>query len=147
MKAKREVPKLKFVPGVVVVTEKHGTAYFHAPDEAALHKAALMTLKGRLKDGFWYDKPEQAPKAPDYTDPAEIEKLKGAIKDTALRLLNHYRKEVAQYKDDIFQFERIQKAVAEKDGATAWKILREHADYEYQRVDFEPYSTSYTGMT
>lgn len=136
------VKKKVFVPGVVVLEEKHGTAYYNAPDEETLHKVALTILKGRHKAGYWYHKPE-APKKPDYTDPTEIAGLRGDLKKRAEERLTRYKGELAQYEDEKLRFEDIQKAVRENDGALAWRILRERSDYEYEKVTLESFSTTY----
>ncbi len=136
--------KKELVPGVVVVTEKHETLYFHAPDEATLHRVALMILKGRKKSGYWYGKPEE-PKAPDYTDLAEIRLLRGEIQKKARAQLHRYTEDLYWFRAEADRFEAIQKAAKEGDGALAWKILQERSDYEYESVVLVPYETSYSG--
>ena len=135
--------KREFVPGVLVVKEKHGTAYFHAPDEETLHKVALLILTGRHKAG-WYYAPEK-PKAPDYTNEAEILKLRGEIQRSAAAKLRQYVGALAQFEYESERFKDIQKAIETKDGALAWKILRERSDYEYEQVTLEYYATKYAG--
>ena len=134
-----------YVPGVVVCREKHGNRSYAAPEEATLHKVALMILGGRLKEGYWYYKPapKDKPKAPDYTDPTEINSLRGEIKAKAVSALRSYQAALAAHNQEIEAFDEIQRAVKDQDGKLAWKILRFRSDGEYEGVALEFYATSY----
>jgi len=137
----RKVKKV-FVPGVVILNEKHDRFYFHAPDEETLHSVALRILKGRARHSYWYVKPEE-PQKPDYTDPKEIAGLRGNLRKTAEEQLARYKAELAFFETSTLRFGDIQKAITTKDGALAWKILQERSGYEYEEIVFEPYATKY----
>ncbi len=135
--------KREFTPSVLVLKEKHGTAYYHVPDEATLHRVALLILKGRQKSGYWYDKPKK-PKALDYTDENEIRTtLRGHVQMMALSALVGYEQEMREYEQDRDQYADIQEAILRENGALAWEILQERSKHEYEQVSLEPYSTSY----
>lgn len=145
MKARAPQKPREYIPGVVVCEEKHGNRYYHAPDETTLHKIALMILGGRLKAGYWYYKPtaKDKPKAPDYTNPTEIDTLRGEIKAKAVSALRGFQSEMKRYEQDVEDFNDIERAVKEQDGKLAWEILRFRSGGEYEKVALEFYATSY----
>ncbi len=133
-----------FTPKLLILREKHGDRHFNIPCEAMLHKVALMILEGRLEVGYWYNDPSKDPdpKKPDYTDMQEILALKGSVKLSALSALREYEREVLSHREKTRQFRAIQKAVADKDGKTAWELLQER-DYEYEGVELVSFDTTY----
>ena len=134
-------------PRLLVLKEKHEPIYFHCPDEAALHAAALLVLTGRLKSGYWYHEPPASaePARPDYADPAEIATLRGNVQKKARALLYLYKENLQQHEREVAGYARIKAAVAAKDGAAAWQCLLDRRDGEYEGVRLEPYATKYTG--
>jgi len=127
------------------VREKHENLYFHVPDEAALHAAALSILTGRLRAEYWYPRPDEAPAPPDYTDETEIENLRGHIQATARQKLAEFKQAFQAWTKERDMFARILWAVENKSGVAAWQILKARRHGEYERLDLENYSKEYQG--
>jgi hypothetical protein len=54
-------------PSVLICHEKHGEVYFLVNDDEDLFRVALSIVRGRLKAGWWYGEPGDAPTPPDFT--------------------------------------------------------------------------------
>ncbi len=123
---------------IIVVTEKHGTRYFAADTKDQLHASALKILSERLTDGYWYAEPEK-PTQPVLLSDEQIAMLP---KDSSTRIHAEderkvYRRAVRNYEEDLLRYNAIRKAVADKDGAAAWKVLQSRTDHEYEGCDLE----------
>jgi hypothetical protein len=131
-------------PSLLVLHEKHGDLYFHVPNEAALFKVALDIVEKRLRAGHWYlDPKDYEPKAPSVSKEQADALPDGPVKKAALQELSGHVRAVKEYRWIKEGWELIHKAVKEKDGRLAWKVLRDHSDGEYQRVTVERYEDSY----
>jgi hypothetical protein len=123
-------------PRLLVFKEKHGERNFYIPDDATLFKAALKVLTDRFKEGYWYYKPEDPPKAPDFTKEQVASMPESMRADATKKLMKHaeamryYVREVEDYNDAV-------KAVNTKDGRLAWQSLRNSSGGEYQGCSLE----------
>lgn len=63
------------------------------------------------------------------------------LNKVALEILTERYNQGYWYEDDEDIYPNIEKAVAEKNGALAWRILRERSDkgYEYENVKLDTY--------
>ena len=134
-------------PSVMILHEKYSTRVFEAGNDAALFKSCLKILKERMAPdyGYIYDPVEEqksceesglygAPK-PEITR-AEAAQLKDrSIREMALEKWNEYDREQAQFRASCDQYNRAKEAIANQDGAMAYKILCERSDYEYEGFD------------
>lgn len=127
---------------ILVLSEKHGDRYFDASTEEALYNSALTILTGRLKEGYWYPIPENTQKKLDYTQ-EDIAKMPPSMQASAQKALNSYVQGQGYYQNEVQEFKMINDAVKNKDGKTAWKILRLRGDAEYERVSLEQVSEKY----
>lgn len=103
MSAKRSLRPIVSRPSVLVCDEKYGNRYLPAKDDAEMFRSALKVLGERLKDGYWYTKPDG--KAPEWK----------------------------RY-EELAEYAAIERAVSERDGELAWRILRSRRDYQYEGV-------------
>ena len=131
-------------PSLLVLHEKHGDLYFHVPDEEALFKVALDIVAKRLRAGHWYlDPKDYEPKPPSVTKEQAEALPEGPVRKAALDELSSHARQVSEYRWIKEGWDTIHKAVEEKDGRLAWRVLRDHSDGEYQRVSIERYEDSY----
>lgn len=138
LRAERAARPIIDRPSVLVCHEKHGQLYYHAPNDAALCRAALSILRMRLEAGHWYNDPtDELPPNPNMTDEQIAALPAGPIRDTAIREVARYRSAVREQGDAIEMFADIKKAIEENNGKLAWRILRDRSDYEYERVSIE----------
>lgn len=131
-------------PMVLILHEKHGELHFHVPDESALFKIALDIVDKRLRAGHWYlDPKDYEPKNPGMTKEQAEALPEGPIRKAALDEIGRHQRQLNEYRWIKEGWETIQKAVKEKDGRLAWRVLRDHSDGEYQRATLEKYCASY----
>ncbi len=125
-------------PSLLVCHEKHGNAYFYVPDEAALFEAALKILEGRHKAGYFYADPESGRPADPGVTRAQVEAMgQGHVRQEALKALQRHDDDVRWWKHLKEQWAEIQRALKERDGRLAWRLLRERSDHEYENVSVE----------
>ncbi len=122
-------------PSILVFEEKNGKRYFYVANDKALFAAALKVLRDRNRDGYWWSKPGK-PTAPDITE-EQIPNLPKSLHDTAKEALAEYKEELRDYERDV----AIQKAIREKDGKMAWRLLYARRHAEYETVELEPCET------
>jgi hypothetical protein len=67
----------------------------------------------------------------------------GPIRKSALREVASYQRQIREYQGLKESWDNIHKAVKEKEGRLAWRVLRDYSDGEYQRVSLEKYYTEY----
>lgn len=133
-----------FVGGVLVAHEKGGDYYYHCPTQEALDAAALQLLTERFLAGYWYLKPEELGiKQPEPVD-AETEKAIRAIPDEAIRKnalaeFQAKKRSSLEYTKAAEDYQRIERAVKEKNGREAWQCLRDRRKHEYEDVHLERY--------
>jgi hypothetical protein len=119
-------------PAVLVIHEKHSNYYVHLESEATLHKASLALLATRVK-AKWYTLPER-PKAPGYTL-AEVDNMPAGLQAAARLVFKEYERDVKYYVSESQELTEIKKAIKDGDGKTAWMILLNRREGEYERVD------------
>lgn len=131
-------------PSLIICHEKHGDIYFHVKDEEAVFRVALDIVTKRLRAGHWYvDPKDYEPKNPSMTKEQAEALPEGPVKKAALQEHTSHKRAVQEYLGLKETWELIHKAVNEKDGRSAWQVLRDYSDGEYQRVSVERYSDSY----
>ena len=134
MSAKRSLRPIVSRPSVLVCDEKHGNRYLPAKDDAEMFRSALKVLGERLKDGYWYTKPDgKAPEKPD-VDESEIGNLPVSLQATDRQLWKRYEAAIDARKEELAEYAAIERAVSERDGELAWRILRSRRDYQYEGV-------------
>ena len=138
MKARRDTGARAIVeePMLLIFNEKHGNRYFEIANDEALFKAALKIVTERLKAGYWYEKPRACPKALDYTL-AEIVSMPKSLQPQAEKALRVYEGELAAHNDEVEEYTKIERAVAEKNGRIAYEILRSREDAEYEGFELK----------
>jgi len=119
---------------IFIVNEKDSTRYFLAEPEAKLHAAALLILKDRLDPRYPYiTKPDEPTRPEGMLGLDAIAALPdGEIKKLAADQHKRYTREMGQYHDELAQWQRAKKAIKDKDGKAAYKILEERQHYEYE---------------
>lgn len=129
-------------PTLVILHEKHGQWHFLVQNDEDLFRVALSVVRGRQKQGYWYEKAGPKPTEPGFTA-AEIEKLPKALQADAQKKLQAYERDLRYWQEVNQNHQDITKCLAENDGRLAWRILRDRSDDEYERVSLERLSTEY----
>lgn len=137
----KRVPRPPIEDGDYVITfeEKHGARIFVCRSMQDLGAICLTVLRDRIKDEYWYYNPTEdaAPEAPDYTDPAEIAALRGALKERAETALLDYKRAIARREGEIEDYNEIIRAGTDGDGMAAYRILGQRSGHEYERMDID----------
>lgn len=115
---------------LLIFREKHGNRHFLVPTVDDLYGAALKLLDERNTEG-WFDKPEQ-PEAFEYNEEQLKALPEGKVRDAAFKLYEEYLDEVKQYEEDKAVYDRVIRAIEEKDGRLAWYIIKDRKSYEYE---------------
>jgi hypothetical protein len=119
---------------ILIQHHKHGEAMYDATTREQLYKAALYILFNNNDCEFYYDGEEPDPL--DF-DPATIEAMPATLRAAATRAAQQYERDLRQYTHDHAFYTDVQSAIAEKNGALAWQLLRSRSSYEYERVELE----------
>jgi hypothetical protein len=129
-------------PSVVICHEKHGDLYFYVEDDVELFGVALSIVRGRLRSGHWYYKPEEEPRnKPDFTR-EDVSKMPASLQEDARKKLNSYSEKLKRWEHEQSVWADINKAVETKDGYLAWTLLRDLGG-EYSRVSVEEVKDRY----
>lgn len=122
---------------IIVFKEKHGSRIFDASTDAQLHAACLKVVTERLKEGYWYDKPELPVCNIGMTE-EQIGKLpNGTVKYAALKELSEFKEELKSAENGISAFSKIEKTVKEKNGKLAYSIIVGRGAHEYEEYSIE----------
>jgi hypothetical protein len=119
---------------ILIQHHKHGEAIFDATTPEQLGKAALYILFNNNDCGFYYD--EDKPDDLDF-DPAAIDTMPESLRAGAKKQVEQHKRDVRRYLEVHSFYEDVQTALAEKNGALAWELLKARRDHEYERVELE----------
>lgn len=123
----------------IIVREKHGNREAIAKTEEGFCKYFLDLLSERLKDGYWYCDPnlkENQPELPSIGR-EEAEKMPpGRPRVAAFEDCDRYNQFLKIHREDLQWWTLVNKALAEKDGWTAYICLAERScnGYEYESL-------------
>lgn len=122
-------------PKLIVLKDKHENGYYLVNDVEGVWRWALQVLQMRIEQQ--YIREPTPPKPVEEVADDLIDKLPEAMKKKALQdkrdnaaLLKRYQKYVDIWND-------TQRALAEQNGALAFKILDDRKDAEYEGFEFE----------
>ena len=131
-----------YIPGIIVLREKHGTSYYWALTREERNASALEILTSRWNNGnshYYYDPfkhKNNAPK-PELTLEQANALPEGKIKQMALKEHNLSKHRSRQQLEAEEQYLEIKQAVEDKDGQLAWSALSWRGDYEYEGFTVE----------
>lgn len=122
-------------PKLIVLKDKHENGYYLVTDVESVWRWALKVLQMRIDDRYI-----EAPTEPKFAEEVPddlIDKLPEPLKKRALsdkRDNASLRKRHAKY---VEIWNDVEKALAEKNGALAFKVLDDRRDHEYEGFSFE----------
>ena len=122
---------------VMILTEHHGKVYLDASTEERLHRAALSVIRGRFgvqSDYYGLGEEElREPKKP-FTE-EQFANVPDSLRQEADKQMATYRDEMRLYQARNNEANLILKALQEKDGKLAWKILKSRSHYMDESVE------------
>jgi hypothetical protein len=119
---------------ILIDKGKHGDHFFSIPTLKDLYKVSLYLLKERINYGYIQDWGKYNEKPLDYTE-EDIEKLPLSFQEKAKEKLNYYNEQLKAYEENKIVCDLAKKAIKEKDGATAFRIINNRRDYEYESFE------------
>jgi len=120
---------------ILIVTEKQGTRYFDASTTELLHAAAFKILKERWDEEYWYTLDEQ-PSSEGILTKEQIESIPiESIRVQEYIKLKDYTQQVKHWKRGADEYYNIKKAISDVDHKSAWRLLLNRSDGEYEEVD------------
>lgn len=127
-------PFLKFEGPVVAMFETKDDPYVVACNTLAeLHAAALTFLQERFEMG-WYWKPAKAPTPPEEVEEATLTTLPKSLRDDYKETVERFKRAMRFYENTVEEYEAIERAVEEKDGEAALRLLQARASYEHENL-------------
>lgn len=127
-------------PRLIVLKDKHEDSYFLVADVEAVWRWALQVLQMRIDQGY-ITEPED-PKPVDEVPDDVIDKLPEAMKKKALSDKQSNKALMKRHAKYVEIWSDIQKALSEKNGALAFKILDDRKNAEYEWFSFEDVTIS-----
>jgi hypothetical protein len=136
---KQQLDGMKW-PTVLVFKDKHSNDYYLLKDVEALGRACLDVLKARLDPEYGYIR-NPGPEKDIYGLQEELPKdaaeaLPEPYRTQALKAIKYNAKKRAEWAEDLERYCMAKKALKEKDGMTAFMILHERRNYEYEGYEF-----------
>jgi hypothetical protein len=120
---------------ILIAKEKHGDRYFDVSSKEQLHKVALYLLKQRFEAGYWYYEPKPV-EALGFEE-KDLSTMPASLQEDAEKRLNRYYWELKTYKEELANWQDIQEAIKNSDGALALQILECRDRFEYESVYVE----------
>lgn len=127
-------------PSVIVAKEKHDDRYLDATTVEAFQRSALALLRERFDEEYWYPSPAEDGDPPAIDLDAEAvellpeDSLTRRLYEEQISRRNRWQKEHDRY---VRWYEAAQRALAENDGALAWRCLEQRKCAEYESVSLE----------
>jgi len=121
-------------PRVIVLKDKHENGYYLVNDVESVWRWALQILQMRIDDRYICapEEPKPVEEVPDDL----IDKLPEAMKKKALSDKQANKSLMKRHAKYVEIWNDIQKALAEKNGALAFKVLEDRKDAEYEGFEF-----------
>lgn len=122
-------------PVIVVFREKHGDHLLACLDRCELEQVCLYALWERYHLGYFIvnSKPTLPPIPKDKIDAMPD----GETKSGAVEEWKCYDRECSWHKDASRQLETVETALRDRDGTSAFAVLRARSDREYEYFGFE----------
>lgn len=122
-------------PKLIVLKDKHENGYYLVTDVESVWRWALHVLQMRVNDHYIREPEEPRPveEVPDDV----IDKLPEAMKKKALSDKQANKSLMKRHQRYVEIWNDVQTALAEKNGALAFKVLDDRRDHEYEGFSFE----------
>jgi hypothetical protein len=136
----KRLEQITKTPHVMVTHEKHGIRIWDASSCESIFKSCLDLLEERAETG-WVSKPDEQyiqRYKPDLTKDQADALPEGTIKLEALKQIKTYSVKKKRLRQEKEEWDEIQKALKNEDGALAFMILDTRRDHEYENFTFEP---------
>lgn len=126
-------------PVIIVFREKHSDIKFACLNRNELEHICLDKLWERYHMGYYCDFGDDSqPPNPPPVSKDFIETLPdGVIKDAAVQEWKSYEAKISWSKEENEQLKLVETSLRERDGTTAFAILRDHEDGEYEGFEVE----------
>lgn len=134
MKTTKRFDRLPW-PQLLVLKGKDEAQYYLLANVEALHAAALEILRKRATGPYpWIAKPDDQPYGLEDGEltPDQIADLPPAFQKTAKDIVFRNTRRRQEHNDHIAEWAEVQRALAENDGAAAFRILEDRRDHEYE---------------
>lgn len=122
------------IPNKIIVDyHRDGEDYYSIPTLKDLYKVALHILEKRFENKYFYRC--TLDEDLDYTY-EDIEKMPESFRKEAKNKLDKHNTYNNKYKEANREYDLIEKAISEKNGALAWSIIKNREDDEYEKYEF-----------
>jgi len=122
-------------PKLIVLKDKHENGYYLVTDVESVWRWALQVLAMRVKDH--YVREPTPPKFAEEVSDDIIDKLPEALKKKAIADKRENEALKKRYQKYLDIWNDVQRALAEQNGALAFKVLDDRKDAEYEGFSFE----------
>lgn len=122
-------------PKLLVLKDKHESEYFLINDIDALWRASLVILENRVQSH--YIRAPQPVRTVEEVPDEWIAKLPETLRKKALQDKTENKRSLREHQREVDDWEGTQKALTERNGALAFKVLNDRRDYEYEGFFFE----------
>jgi len=125
------------VKSIIIFQEKYGDRYFDASTSESTNAACLVILKERF-NSHWYDYSRQEPSDKNILSEEQIAQLPTEnLKTQELSKRKDYLRELRYYQNEINFYERAKITVETNNPKTAYQLLLERNDGEYEGFEIE----------
>lgn len=118
---------------ILICKEKHGDMIYSIPTINDLYKVSLHILQKRVNINY-IQKWDLPTDELDYNED-DIEKMPKSFQEKAREELKHHKQNIKSYVDNNKMYDLTIKALDEKNGALAFRILQFRTDYEYEEFE------------
>lgn len=127
---------MKF-PMVITQRQKHCTLQYVATTKAGFLKACVDMLNSNMAVNYYFLIPY--PKSSVVTELSKeaISALPEPYRSDAERQVKEHTRQLDEHSDSKEQLDAIKNAIRDRDGLTAYRILRDRRHYEYEDFDIQ----------
>lgn len=117
---------------ILICDDKYGRDIYSVPTVTDLYKVALHILEYRFENNYFQK--STLPKPLDYTK-EDIEKMPESFRKDATEKLKSNERYIQSIKEVNSEYDDAENALKNKDGQTAWEIIRSRNDNEYEKIE------------
>lgn len=125
-------------PVLLVLRGKHETDYYLSNSKEQFLATCLEILRRRVDDDQYIQRPDVEPYG---LEPEITEEIANGLPEPyrtqALGVRKYNQRRRDEHAESIVYWNDVQRALEEKDGQTAFRLLWDRRDYEYENIDRE----------
>lgn len=132
---KRQIETFAY-PKLLINEDKYSKEYWLVDNQTSLFAACLGVVKIRLKTGYIQNPGKFTGKLDSALTDLEYEALPEPYKSKEKAKRASFTRDKTEHEESVCLYKAAKTCIAELDGETAYAILKDRCDYEYEKIEF-----------